>query len=366
MDINTGLRRGSRTGQNARQSQGSLAEQVDKQVKSKVGQGMKAPRNRYAIVPTLSKILFALKPTGQGSRTRESPDTLSSNDETSNVAQEVLQRSIPWTEDQESESDRPPFVAKGRKVRELANVVSEESAQPDENSPHRQRFNDQQIGAHKVSPVDSQGTHNVTRDTEHVQIGKTPSTTRAKRRRDNISDEEREGAFSTPRPYKRSRLTAMSRVEPADTTEDTRTSSPSSNSSQPDDAIAPPENRSEQKSPADKPAPSRPLARPGVRKPWTEEECLALLEGVSMFGSSWSKIKSRDSSLSQPKLSSRSQMNLKDKARQLAFDFYRARKAMPPGLEYVPLQTVKIQELQEMGIEVASGSWGRRRTPPPL
>lgn len=220
---------------------------------------------------TWSKLLYFLKPTGkneQGSRAQD---------------------------------EMPAFAEIGRKIRAATTEGAVTATQQDERSPRKRRsFNDPQADARRVSPIDSQRliSSSATREKK------------LKRTRDEVSDDESDDGFSTLQSQKRPRLSAATQSTSADA-EDEDTSQLSQSS-----------RRGRPRKRTDKPAPSRSL-KSSVRKAWTNEECDALIEGVAMFGSSWSKIKTRDNNLSQPKLGDRSQMNLKDKARQIAADYYR-------------------------------------------
>lgn len=62
---------------------------------------------------------------------------------------------------------------------------------------------------------------------------------------------------------------------------------------------------------------------PTGRRAWTEEETGALIELIGMLGPRWADIKRADDRSERPRLARRGQVNLKDKARQLAVGFYR-------------------------------------------
>ena len=60
---------------------------------------------------------------------------------------------------------------------------------------------------------------------------------------------------------------------------------------------------------------------PQVRRPWTEEEVEALMEYMDEYGCSWAAIKAADSE--NQYLERRSQVDLKDKARNMKYDYLR-------------------------------------------
>lgn len=60
------------------------------------------------------------------------------------------------------------------------------------------------------------------------------------------------------------------------------------------------------------------IRRPQIRKAWTDEETETLIELIEEYGTSWTLLKERDQ---LNKLISRDQVALKDKARNMKFDF---------------------------------------------
>ncbi|PGH12663.1 hypothetical protein AJ79_04163 [Helicocarpus griseus UAMH5409] len=103
--------------------------------------------------------------------------------------------------------------------------------------------------------------------------------------------------------------------------------------------------------------PSRSSAvSPRVRRPgggriaWKPEECDQLKNLIMQHGPKWSKIKQIDDGLAEPKLQVRDQVNIKDKARQMAVDYYKYRLPLPKNFEKVPLKTDDKRKLREMGI----------------
>lgn len=63
------------------------------------------------------------------------------------------------------------------------------------------------------------------------------------------------------------------------------------------------------------------IKRPQIRKAWTNEETKALIELIEEYGTSWAFLKERDK---KQKLGSRDQGALKDKARNMKFDFLKS------------------------------------------
>ncbi|EEQ91107.1 myb-like DNA-binding protein [Blastomyces dermatitidis ER-3] len=90
----------------------------------------------------------------------------------------------------------------------------------------------------------------------------------------------------------------------------------------------------------------------GGRIPWSVDECNQLKNMIVRHGPKWAKIKQVDDSLEHPKLIIRDQVNLKDKARQMAVDYYKAGQPLPENFEKVPLKTEDKRKLREMGITI--------------
>ncbi|EEH41917.1 hypothetical protein PAAG_03838 [Paracoccidioides lutzii Pb01] len=98
---------------------------------------------------------------------------------------------------------------------------------------------------------------------------------------------------------------------------------------------------------------ARRIRKPGGgRIPWSVDECNQLKKLIIGFGPKWSKIKHYDDSLEEPKLGLRDQVNLKDKARQMSVDFYKAGQPLPENFEKVPLKTEDKRKLRDMGVAV--------------
>ncbi|KAF2837933.1 hypothetical protein M501DRAFT_995190 [Patellaria atrata CBS 101060] len=94
---------------------------------------------------------------------------------------------------------------------------------------------------------------------------------------------------------------------------------------------------------------SQPLVRndpmqPKGRQRWTDEEVDALMKYIEELGCSWALIKSTDDELDdsgeedhESKLSRRSQVDLKDKARNMKMDYIKAGVTLPKNFEYISL-----------------------------
>ncbi|KIX95824.1 uncharacterized protein Z520_08532 [Fonsecaea multimorphosa CBS 102226] len=101
---------------------------------------------------------------------------------------------------------------------------------------------------------------------------------------------------------------------------------------------------------------SRELAAPRgsqVRIPYTQDEVERLMEMIALHETSWAMILKEDRKHKDgPMLQRRTQVQLKDKARNLKLDFLKARAPLPPGFEKVGgIGEKKIAELKALGID---------------
>lgn len=84
-----------------------------------------------------------------------------------------------------------------------------------------------------------------------------------------------------------------------------------------------------------------------TRTRWTQEEENYLLDAIVEHGCSWARIKDQDSG---GVLGARDQVGLKDKARNMKFDFLKSGITLPDNFEKVPLKTSQKETLMELGI----------------
>lgn len=89
-----------------------------------------------------------------------------------------------------------------------------------------------------------------------------------------------------------------------------------------------------------------------VRKQWTEEEIVRLVGLMKQYGTSWAKIKEADENMSRSALGARSQVNLKDKARNMKLEYLRAEQELPEFLLNVTIKKADKEELCRRGIAV--------------
>lgn len=98
---------------------------------------------------------------------------------------------------------------------------------------------------------------------------------------------------------------------------------------------------------------SRSVLGPQKRTPYSRSEENRILELVEVYGTSWTLIKKMDQVHPDgPELDNRSQVDLKDKCRNMAIDFYKANEPLPPNFEFVPLKTKDKEMLRQLGHDV--------------
>ncbi|KAL8826974.1 MAG: hypothetical protein Q9170_007201 [Blastenia crenularia] len=91
--------------------------------------------------------------------------------------------------------------------------------------------------------------------------------------------------------------------------------------------------------------------KPQVRTPWSEDETNRLLELIDEHGISWSRLKEMDRMHEDGSLfDTRDQVALKDKARNIKFDYLKAGITMPRNFAAIPINKLQIQKLAGMGI----------------
>jgi len=84
---------------------------------------------------------------------------------------------------------------------------------------------------------------------------------------------------------------------------------------------------------------------------WTAAEENALLDYIKEVGCSWARIKRQDETVGRGILGLRDQVALKDKARNMKFDFLRAGVELPENFAGVTLNSTQKNRLMGMGIE---------------
>lgn len=91
-----------------------------------------------------------------------------------------------------------------------------------------------------------------------------------------------------------------------------------------------------------------PLAPPQARRPWSSREIGQLLDLMAEYGSAWAHILKCDARSANPCLQERSNVQLKDKARNMKFDFLKALQPLPPGFNGVSLSKHQCKQLDDM------------------
>ncbi|BDD63410.1 hypothetical protein MAP00_008304 [Monascus purpureus] len=101
---------------------------------------------------------------------------------------------------------------------------------------------------------------------------------------------------------------------------------------------------------------SRPQAR--TQKRWSEAENQRLVLLIEKFGVQWARIKRQDdlcpASDGGPKLSDRSQVQLKDRARNLVLSYLRNGEPLPKNFDQVTIKAVDRKRLERQGIKIPS------------
>ncbi|KAI9655056.1 MAG: hypothetical protein M1831_005016 [Alyxoria varia] len=91
--------------------------------------------------------------------------------------------------------------------------------------------------------------------------------------------------------------------------------------------------------------------QPQNRTPWTQDETDALIAAIGKLGPRYSKIKREDEEDGGfHLLINRNQVNLKDKARNMKFDYLKSGYELPQGFDFVMIPQGLIKKLHEMGI----------------
>ncbi|EEP75580.1 predicted protein [Uncinocarpus reesii 1704] len=218
----------------------------------------------------------------------------------------------------------------------------------------RRTFLNRQANAERVSPI------RYTQDGADLEPDM-ENTRKRRRAEENESEEsafeDRPGVYNdTPRPSKRRR------VDPrATTTQASSAPSPRvprrSQSVTAEAASAPALHRQRPEGVRSRENAVRRLLNPTlpgaprVRLAWTAQESRQLVRLVRKYGPSWVAIKSADDEEEEPKLANRGQVQLKDRARQMVFDWLRAGQRLPKNFILIGLSAKHIAKLEAMGID---------------
>lgn len=95
-----------------------------------------------------------------------------------------------------------------------------------------------------------------------------------------------------------------------------------------------------------------PVRIPQIRRSWEKEEIECLWFWMEKFGPVWAKIKEADSESRRPKLENRTQVQLKDKARNMKLDYLKAEQPLPWFLESVTISQRHKEDLRKRGIAI--------------
>ncbi|ETI28206.1 hypothetical protein G647_00655 [Cladophialophora carrionii CBS 160.54] len=100
-----------------------------------------------------------------------------------------------------------------------------------------------------------------------------------------------------------------------------------------------------------------------IRRAYSPEEVDRLLDMIALYGTKWARILREDSVHPDgPVLQGRSQVQLKDKARNIKLDMLKAGVPLPDGFESVSVGNKKIEELRLLGIDYFEGTDAARYT----
>ena len=89
-----------------------------------------------------------------------------------------------------------------------------------------------------------------------------------------------------------------------------------------------------------------------IRRAWTPGEIERLIQLVQDYQTQWSKILKVDAQMAIPMLQNRTQVQLKDKARNMKLDYLKAEMELPPGFEGVTISKAHKETFRRLGIAV--------------
>lgn len=89
-----------------------------------------------------------------------------------------------------------------------------------------------------------------------------------------------------------------------------------------------------------------------VRRAWTPGEIERLIQLIQDYQTQWSKILKVDAQMAIPMLQNRTQVQLKDKARNMKLDYLKAEMELPSGFEGVTISKAHKETFRRLGIAV--------------
>ncbi|KMU84408.1 hypothetical protein CIHG_02193 [Coccidioides immitis H538.4] len=202
-------------------------------------------------------------------------------------------------------------------------------------APPPATFLDRQKNAERISPIQSS------------PLGDRGPRRKTKRARSEENEDEESAFETTSRPSKRPRVvTEIRRRSPSRTAADRpqRAVSVASSSGR----RLPESLQSRESTPT---LEDRPTGGIVQRVRWTIEEDRQLIRLVGKYGSSWSRIKAADSNEENPKLENRNQVQLKDRGRQITFDYLRTRQKLPKNFKRINITKPQRKRLEEIGVD---------------
>jgi len=100
-----------------------------------------------------------------------------------------------------------------------------------------------------------------------------------------------------------------------------------------------------------------------TRIAYSVDEVDRLMEMIALYGTQWARILREDNAHPDgPQLQNRSQIQLKDKARNMKLDWLKAGKRLEPGFESVSVGNKQLEKLRLLGIDYLEGDTSARYT----
>ncbi|KAJ9607361.1 hypothetical protein H2200_008434 [Cladophialophora chaetospira] len=100
-----------------------------------------------------------------------------------------------------------------------------------------------------------------------------------------------------------------------------------------------------------------------IRIPYSAEEVDRLTEMIALYGTQWARMLNEDKSHPDgAALQGRTQVQLKDKARNLKLDALKAGQPLAPGFEFVSVGNKELEKLRQLGIDYFEGDGAARYT----
>ncbi|KAL1968088.1 hypothetical protein VTN77DRAFT_2218 [Rasamsonia byssochlamydoides] len=275
----------------------------------------------------------------------------------------------------------------GPSAQEVLDVIRRHKAAMSKPVKGRHAFIDRQENATRVSPISE---NSLAPETVNLGKRKRVETREEESEEDEFSQDERRVNIERKRAQKPQPLRKRPRLEDIHTDNEepaeqlrgelalssaapmphqpdayrtVSTTAPVRNMPSPSPAPAPapaPASARVQRAAAPRPSSVSNVAMPQYRRRWTTEENDRLIHLVGVYGPAWAKIKREDelwpAREGGPRFTGRDQTQLKDRARNIAIEYYRSRQPLPKNFELVTMKKSDIAKLRSMGIEIPGRS----------